>query len=701
MASAVHTRAIDDTHQQGKSQYRAEIDGLRALAVIAVIINHFNGALLPSGYLGVDIFFVISGYVITSSLTSRPSRDFGDFIRGFYLRRIKRLVPALVLFTLGTSMLICLFNPDPGKALTTGCASLFGVSNLYLLSQSTDYFAESTELNPFTHTWSLGVEEQFYFLFPVLIWFTGFGKQSPRGAKNLFFWVGALSLASLISFISLYQSNQPAAYFLMPTRFWELAAGCLIFVGFQKRTTIEQRLERLPPLLVTAAMIGVMFWPVATAVPATIAMVVLSAVLIASLKPGTAAYQLFTHKCFVAVGLISYSLYLWHWPVLSISRWTIGIQWWSAPFQIIAMLALALLSYRLIETPIRQTAPAASATRLPFALLISLLVSGLAVKAISKHANRLYQGDAEPIRAESDMTIAGRDCIYSDRFPACSSDARTHREESRQNQQQIIIVGDSHAQRHAPLASELEEKLGIKVSINSVPAYPFPPNKLIRLKDPQGAKLGFEKQMSSMKQALESLRRGDILTIINSGSYSSGRDSSESRSRSSSFRFPDSNWEGDNQDLFLSRLSASLDQISNTLQERGVSVIYFLPNPKFTKTEITDCFPQWFQVLNPKPLCHEQQPQRAVSRLHENTLTPALARLGKRDNLLIYSPLRSLCQNSVCKRMIDGKQLYTDGSHLTVHASKLVSNDFARFLISSGLVPGSKRVEEATTTTPQ
>jgi len=206
----------------GKGKYRPEIDGLRAFAVVAVIINHFNKDLLPSGYLGVDIFFVISGYVITSSLANRKSKSFLDFLTGFYERRIKRLVPALVVFVLVTSILICLFNPEPKMSLGTGWRSLFGISNIVSYQLSTDYFAQFTQLNPFTHTWSLGVEEQFYLLFPFLIWFSGFGQQTTKGAQNLFFWVAALSIASLISFIYLYQVNQPAAYFLMPPRFWEL-----------------------------------------------------------------------------------------------------------------------------------------------------------------------------------------------------------------------------------------------------------------------------------------------------------------------------------------------------------------------------------------------------------------------------------------------------------------------------------------------
>ena len=167
-------------------KYRSEIDGLRAFAVVAVIINHFNKDILPGGYLGVDIFFVISGYVITLSLFNSPSKNFIDFIFGFYERRIKRLTPALAVFVIILGIATCFFNPQPNETLRTGITSLVGLSNLYLLKQSIDYFADSTYLNTFTHTWSLGIEQQFYVLFPFLIWFSGFSKQTKNSIRKLF-----------------------------------------------------------------------------------------------------------------------------------------------------------------------------------------------------------------------------------------------------------------------------------------------------------------------------------------------------------------------------------------------------------------------------------------------------------------------------------------------------------------------------------
>jgi peptidoglycan/LPS O-acetylase OafA/YrhL len=454
---------------QVKSKYRPEIDGLRAFAVVAVIINHFNKDLLPSGYLGVDIFFVISGYVITSSLAGRESKNFLDFLTGFYERRIKRLVPALVVFVLITSVLISLFNPDPGVALGLGWKSLFGVSNISLYRSSTDYFAQSTELNPFTHTWSLGVEEQFYLLFPFLIWFSGFGQQTAKGARNLFFWVGALTIASLIGFIYLYQVNQPAAYFLMPPRFWEMAAGCLIFIGFQKRARIEQALEKVPPLLVVAAMVGVMFLPVSAAVPATIGVVALSAVLIASLKKGTVAYKFFTLEKLVYVGLISYSLYLWHWTVLSISRWTIGIHWWSVPIQVGLMVLMAISSYSWIEKPLRMTSAVKNSQKVIFAGMSTILLGTILVALIGRSAKAVYRFSVSALSVgygQEDNRI-----IHS--ILECRNGELRKCLVRNKNESAIFVVGDSHAENHIPSIDEAIKKIYPKMQIRHWWSYGF------------------------------------------------------------------------------------------------------------------------------------------------------------------------------------------------------------------------------------
>lgn len=380
-------------------------------------------------------------------------------------------MPALLAFVLVTSLLICLFNPSPQLALRTGVTSLFGFSNVYLLQQATDYFAQSTELNPFTHTWSLGVEEQFYLLFPFLIWFSGYGRQAKNGARNLFVLIAGLAVASLLAFVVLYPRNQPAAYFLMPPRFWEMAAGCLVFIGYNKRAIIEEALGRVPPLLVLAAMVGVMDLPLGAAVPATIAIVALSAILLAGLKRGTAAHHLFTNKRVVFVGLISYSLYLWHWGVLSISRWSIGITRQSTPVLIVLMAALAIFSYECIEKPLRGQPwdPKRYLTILRGALV--LLLAAVGIQVLSKrNAGLLSIGNSltGPQRIlDTGIVQKGMYCHLPKRSQTAIADCLGGGNVANRA---IYILGDSHASNHFPsiqaAASALPTPVQVKVLVD-------------------------------------------------------------------------------------------------------------------------------------------------------------------------------------------------------------------------------------------
>jgi peptidoglycan/LPS O-acetylase OafA/YrhL len=676
---------------QAKSKYRPEIDGLRAFAVVAVIINHFNKDLLPSGYLGVDIFFVISGYVITSSLADRQSKNFLDFLTGFYERRIKRLVPALVVFVLITSILICLFNPDPTLALRTGGASLFGLSNLYLLKQSTDYFAQSTELNPFTHTWSLGVEEQFYLLFPFLIWFSGFGQQTAKGARNLFLWVGALTIASLIGFIYLYQVNQPAAYFLMPPRFWEMAAGCLIFIGFQKRVKIEQALEQVPPLLVVTAIVGVMFLPVSAAVPATISVVVLSAILVGCLKQGTAAYQFFTLEKVVYVGLLSYSLYLWHWGVLCISRWTIGIHWWSVPFQIAIIALVSNYSYRKVEVPFRSNRWKMQRNMVLTIGIGTLLVGTALVRTIGK-MNFLYAGNsAVATLDDTSEFIQGTRERCNGITPPLPQVCRT--KASIKSRPTIFLLGDSHAGHLIPLLGTLHKEVGVGTEISTASNYPFVLESNNQGATISGSKERFAKTSRLFDYQLNQLGEGDIVLLSSRWEHHLFEDfynleHSDRRRR----LFDDSENPINPNDalkIFLSKLSKLIDQAGS----KGVRVIAIAPLPVFKgisdPPESWACSGEWFRPFPPKTCNNNYAQKRKSIEARTSAIKEGLVSLARRkNNFYVYDPFDLLCPSKEeCRTSTRGVKVFRDDDHLSREGAFYIKDDFINFLKSNNLIP--------------
>ena len=651
-----------------KGSYRPEIDGLRAFAVIAVIINHFNRDLLPGGYLGVDIFFVISGYVITSSLYERPAKSFKDFVTGFYERRVKRLVPALAFFVAIASLSICLFNPAPGVQLDIGVRSLFGISNIALYKQSTDYFAQSTELNIFTHTWSLGVEEQFYILFPFLVWFSGFGKQSINGARNLSLAIGVIAIASLISFLHLYSVNQPAAYFLMPPRLWEIATGCLTVIGLKTHASIESFLKQAPPLLISALMIGVMFLPFSVASISTVAIVALSSILIACLKKQTVAFKLFAHPYVVSIGLISYSLYLWHWGVLSISRWTIGIHWWSVPFQVALMISLATFSYRWIETPLRKRAWFGSRWK-------TLLIGGGVLVAVATGLNALsrpmkgrlfvghykYESLISRSRgyASAVGTYNGKNCHRDDNSFVLSELLSNCVLKGSGSTKTFYFVGNSHADHYRETHYLLNKRDGISVASMTISSCLFPHRS-------------FEKCKNSSQDQIEAwllgrLTAGDVVVISNRHIANSERFDQDA------IDYP---WMNDKSTL------ADINAFNKAVLSKGGRMVLMLPLPEYDLS-MEECKPFWFKPFKRHGCSKTIEAARAEHQAVYSLVAGYLDR-----SIVVYDPLPKFCDNGLCS-MTDArrKPLYVDKDHITDYANRqYIYPDFRVFLAKKSLI---------------
>lgn len=213
--------------EQQKVMYAPFIDGLRALAVLAVLFYHVDAAWMPGGFVGVDAFFVISGFVVSLSASQYVDGTWLNFVSIFYARRLARITPALVVSLAAAFIATTLFIPASTLStanLDTGLASFFGLSNFALVRAGRDYFSPNAEFNMFTHTWSLAIEEQFYLCLPLLFFPWG------RGRKKLSILLFALAAAATLALAWKIGARDPSqAFYMLWTRFWELAAGVLLF----------------------------------------------------------------------------------------------------------------------------------------------------------------------------------------------------------------------------------------------------------------------------------------------------------------------------------------------------------------------------------------------------------------------------------------------------------------------------------------
>lgn len=357
-------------------KYRPEIDGLRAIAVCAVIFYHaeftiFGSQLFKGGFLGVDIFFVISGYLISRIIFTEL--DQGDFqFSRFYERRVRRILPALfVVLLLSIPAAWLLMLPTELKSFSISLLSiLFFVSNHWFW-RSTSYMEEPAELVPFLHTWTLSVEEQFYLLYPMLvvaIW--------HRSRTQIGFILFALAFLSFL-LANLSDSSFPdATFYLLPTRGWELLAGCLIARWENDNTNLREHFSSL--FLPVTGLFLIIFSLVildeerSYFVFKTFVTVIGTVLIIAFSKQGTGVtWRLLSCSPLRMTGLISYSLYLWHFPVFAFAKYLLHDLSLVEKLICIALtFLLAVVSYIYIEKPARDK-------ELDLACLLKLLLSAL------------------------------------------------------------------------------------------------------------------------------------------------------------------------------------------------------------------------------------------------------------------------------------------------------------------------------------
>ena len=344
---------LDSAKTQAHPGYRTDIDGLRMLAILPVVIYHAGLPFIPGGFVGVDIFFVISGFLITGIIDREMRAGTFSIVR-FYERRACRILPALftVLVATSAASFIFLLPDDFVRYATSVVATVFFVSNVFFWEQS-GYFQPSADYFPLLHTWSLSVEEQFYIVIPLVMLLL-----ASRRRRQTVVAIAAITLVSLIMSILFTERAPSAAFYLTPTRAWELGFGALLaLVPVHLPPRTREISGALGLTLIAVAVFTfdkAMIFPGAAALVPTLGTVAL----IAAGSGGTSTISRFLSLSpFAFIGLISYSLYLWHWPVFALMRVRLASEELPTDWIVLALVAsfvLAVLSWRFIEQPFRR-----------------------------------------------------------------------------------------------------------------------------------------------------------------------------------------------------------------------------------------------------------------------------------------------------------------------------------------------------------
>lgn len=640
--------------------HNAAIDGLRALAVLAVIVFHANAACLPGGFTGVDLFFVVSGFVISQSLASRAGMPLGALLLDFYRRRVLRLLPALLVMLMATFVLSALFIPRAWRNEQfdqTGWAALVGFSNVVLAGQQDDYFSPGAELNPFLHTWTLGVEEQFYLVFPLLffVWLRGHDR-----------WPWSRVLLPALTVLSLAwagwqaQAAPAAAFYLLPSRFWELAAGALLYQWMSARGPGKRRdALALPGLALLLA--GVLVAPqLAMPVPGVLATVVGTLLLLAAVAGHgqSRVGRALGWAPLSYLGRLSYSLYLWHWPLLVLLRWTYGLQGAALWLYPVLLLAVSAASYHCVERPLRSALPL---LRLAPAKVLAMALPVLGLCGAGAWATVEYHEQISLSVTRDGYAWQAR------RYPAwrplepVSAPALEGR--------RLFVVGDSHAAAYRTMTSMVARQTGMEIRQEDRGGCSFV--NLLRA-SPADCQDFIEDSLSAIER---DARPGDIVLLA-------------------ALRMPELrgfDWQQQDAQQIYRQLRAErtpahaqaahdeAERVLGRLQRLGVHVVIDAPLPLF-KAGAYRCS-DWFNRSNPACAGGLSMSRADLQRLRAPQMA-LLAELAARyPSLTVWDPLPLLCGPDTCSAVQDGEPLFFDNDHLSGHGNRVLLPSFRQTLI--------------------
>ncbi|MDA9981287.1 acyltransferase [Gammaproteobacteria bacterium] len=472
-------------------KYRPDIDGLRAIAVVLVVAYHAGVPPVSGGFVGVDVFFVVSGFLITGLLLGEVKLTGRISILNFLARRVRRLLPMATVVLVGTAIgtVIVVAPIDRGSIADGIRASTVWLANVFFIWQSTDYFTTHIAQNPTLHYWSLSVEEQFYLLWPITVSLAACGLPNSKDLihiRRLLVTTVTIVLVSLaISFLTRY-SGGVWSYYGLHTRAWELGAGALLAISastlprWSDTTATILRILGLTVILYSAVTFTsrTPFPGYAAAFPVAGTAIIIAAGI------HVPASNWLEHRILVFVGLRSYSLYLWHWPLLAFAATIQGVNpddrvfSFTASFTIAAIVLACLasdLSYRFIENPIRKSRRLAASPLKTFGLGAIMIVGALLAAFLATGTEK-FEGSSNTARTPEQARADGprygdshkcalafreieidKKCIFGDPNGTIS----------------VVLVGDSHAGHIAVAADRLAAVRGWKLWIWTKGACPI------------------------------------------------------------------------------------------------------------------------------------------------------------------------------------------------------------------------------------
>lgn len=461
-----------DFHRPDRS-YRADIDGLRAIAVLAVIFFHINKTFLPGGFVGVDVFFVISGFLITSHLFNDLGRGTFSFLQ-FYCRRIKRIAPAMLVVVAVTLLAAqYLLLPEDAKvAAKSGVWSVASMANVYFwLFQDSSYFAASSSELPLLHLWSLGVEEQFYLVWPVLAW-CSFSLR-PR---TLLILLITAAVASFALAEVAFPRDPSFTYYMLPARAGEFLVGVIAAALVESGVTRRIDAHLAAPITALGAILlatSLLFlsesqvFPGVLAIPPTVGTAL---IIFGGSVRLNGVSRLLSIKALTWIGAISYSAYLWHWPLLAFFRYGYGEPGVVAGAQLFALtILLAWLTYRYVEQPGRTIAASQWSPILGSFFGTSLLL--LVVATAFVYVDRLPPSWRSGEYAARLASLRGLDrstegvvyvCQRKQLSDADSADKNCAMGKGDGEAKDILLMGDSNAAHFVGVIATFAEQSGFR-----------------------------------------------------------------------------------------------------------------------------------------------------------------------------------------------------------------------------------------------